>query len=190
MEFHPNFCQNQIFFPYYIKKHKSCLNLGSSGLCLQMLHRTMCLHVGLLPSRVPPQPLATLDPKTAIWGGLSQGPSISCQLCYLSSQSSMEWHCAWGNHHYKPGSGDLKSGSYGRTKLPENRELLNQAAERSTLVAAQQEKCLLSPKLFFLVFWTKSSFAIKFASHVTLKMAVILDCSTDIKIIYYRSSFH
>lgn len=57
-------------------------------------------------------------------------------------------------------------------------------------VAAQQEKCLLSPKLFFLVFWTKSPFAIKFVSHVTLKMAVILDCFTDVKIIYYRSSFY
>lgn len=60
--------------------------------------------------------------------------------------------------------GTLQSGSIQQDKITIGGEVLNQAAEGFALVAAQQEKCFLSSRLFFLLFWSKSPFAIKLLS--------------------------
>lgn len=59
--------------------------------------------------------------------------------------------------------GTLQLGQYGRTKLPQGRDVLNQSVAGSALVAGQQEKhCPLS--CFFLLFWPQSPFATKLLS--------------------------
>jgi len=60
--------------------------------------------------------------------------------------------------------GPLQSGSIRQDKITKGGEVLNQAADGFALVTAQQEKHLLSPKVFFLVFWPKCPFAITLLS--------------------------
>lgn len=80
--------------------------LQPSGCCLKTAAQQN-VPVCWASSLCDPQPPAALDPRMAVWEGFSLGPGISCQLCYFSPQSSMEWCWEQRNHHYKPISGDL-----------------------------------------------------------------------------------
>lgn len=165
--------KKRTFFPYYFKNRRVPPTLArflpaALGFAdLYPYHMPACQAPSL---RAPSQPLASCGSKPAIWGGLAAGqhiplgPGISCLLCYLSPQSSTEeWCHGRGNHHYKAGCGGFTvrlniSGQYNHG--------VGKQWKRQQRGAAQQERCVLSPKLFFLLFWTKSPFATQYSHEI------------------------
>lgn len=161
-EFNPNLCQkNNLFFPPYCFK-----NVRVPQILTRFLPATMrllfadccpvqraCL-LGSFPPCSHPSLWHPLTPgqqfkEGSLLGlGISLGPGTSCQLCYLSPQSIMDREITITSLY----QGTLQSGSIRQDKITKGGKVLNQAAEGFALVATQQEKCFLSPKLFFLLF--------------------------------------
>lgn len=100
------------------------------------------------------QPQASGSRRARSWpADTSLRPGITCPFCCLSPQSSTgEWCHGKGNYHYEPGWLNMTRENYHRVGRCWTREQRNDA---------EQEKCLLSPELFFLFLWPKSSFAIQ-----------------------------
>lgn len=173
IEFNPNLCQRRtlhLSFPHQFKNRR----------VPQTLARFLPATIRLLFADCCPAQCACLLGSFPLWShhslwsplilgqrfeeGLVLSPGTSCQLHYLSPQGSRSdvvdrespWQ-AWLR-------GSDSQGQYGRTKLPQGEEVLGQVAVGFTPVAAQQEKRLLSPKMFFLLFWPKSPFVIKLLS--------------------------
>lgn len=150
-------------FSLLVLKQNSYPNLGLFSACNHGAAVTDLYWVPIwqAPSlHAPSQPLASLSPRPVAQGGLaggqhnSLGPGISCPLCHLSPQSSTtgERCHGKGNHRYEPGWFNMARQNYHRVRKRWMREQRNDA---------EQEKCLLSHELFFLLLQPKSSFAIQ-----------------------------